>query len=362
MSAKEVNLNSSQQVPQSKTRTDARDMSRAAELRGQIGVPNTRLGGGELLGLLGLRGRGADPTDENADPEAVNSQKYYDDLADRLTPTRTGRPSSSTATDRTTSTREPGSLARALRDENVTLCAHMSRKGRSRRPRLLRASHKAGERRATSSTLYCGECEERLVAKGLVEPEKKARVRETAPAETSRVKAPTEPPEQRVPHGSRRAPEDHLAPGFSERTTRMLETRRRNRVALLEAQLALVKRMEGVGEETQKQERPARVGTHTSTPVSASTPTPEPNERVESRVSHSRVHDSRVHDSRPAPRPARTPIASPGAGRMHDTLVAGSMSDTSLLADIERLMRMSSADAAATPGEPAYELSPSPSK
>jgi len=342
-------------------------MSRAAELRGQIGVPNTRLGGGELLGLLGLRGRGADPTDENADPEAVNSRKYYDDLADRLTPTRTGRPSSSTATDRTTSTREPGSLARALRDENVTLCAHMSRKGRSSRPRLLRASHKAGERRATSSTLYCGECEDRLVAKGLVEPEKKARVRETAPAETSRVKAATEPPEQRVPHGSRRAPEDHLAPGFSERTTRMLETRRRNRVALLEAQLALVKRMEGVGEETRKQERPARVGTHTSIPVSASTPTPEPNERVESRVSHSRVshsrvHDSRVHDSRPAPRPARTPIASPGAGRMHDTLVAGSMSDTSLLADIERLMRMSSADAG-TPGEgEMYELSPSPSK
>ena len=354
-------------MPQSKTRTDARDMSRAAELRGQIGVPNTRLGGGELLGLLGLRGRGADPTDENADPEAVNSQKYYDELADRMTPPRTGRPSSSTATDRTTSTREPGSLARALRDENVTLCAHMSRKGRSRRPRLLRASHKAGERRATSSTLYCGECEERLVAKGLVEPEKKARVRETAPAETSRVKAATEPPEQRVPHGSRRAPEDHLAPGFSERTTRMLETRRRNRVALLEAQLALVKRMEGVGEETQKQERPARVGTHTSIPVSASTSTPEPNERVESRVSHSRVshsrvHDSRVHDSRPAPRPARTPIASPGAGRMHDTLVAGSMSDTSLLADIERLMRMSSADAG-TPGEgEMFELSPSPSK
>ena len=344
-------------MPQSKTRTDARDMSRAAELRGQIGVPNTRLGGGELLGLLGLRGRGADPTDENADPEAVNSQKYYDDLADRLTPPRTGRPSSSTATDRTTSTREPSSLARALRDENVTLCAHMSRNGRSRRPRLLRASHKGGERRATSSTLYCGECEERLVAKGLMEPEKKARVRETAPAETSRVKAATEPPEQRVPH-PRRAPEDHLAPGFSERTTRMLETRRRNRVALLEAQLALVKRMEGVGEETQKQERPARVGTHTSIPVSASTPTPEQNERVESRVSH-----SRVHDSRPAPRPPRTPIASPGAGRMHDTLVAGSMSDTSLLADIERLMRMSSADAAATPGEgEMYELSPSPSK
>ena len=356
VSAKEVNLNSSQQVPQSKTRTDARDMSRAAELRGQIGVPNTRLGGGELLGLLGLRGRGPDPTDENADPEAVNSQKYDDDLADRLTP-RTGRPSSSTATDRTTSTREPSSLARALRDENVTLCAHMSRNGRSRRPRLLRASHKAGERRATSSTLYCGECEERLVAKGLVEPEKKARVRETAPAETSRVKAATEPPEQRVGPHARRAPEDHLAPGFSERTTRMLETRRRNRVALLEAQLALVKRMEGVGEETQKQERPARVGTHTSTPVSASTSTPEPNERVESRVSH-----SRVHDSRPAPRPARTPIASPGAGRMHDTLVAGSMSDTSLLADIERLMRMSSADAG-TPGEgEMYELSPSPSK
>ena len=350
-------MNSSQQVPQSKTRTDARDMSRAAELRGQIGVPNTRLGGGELLGLLGLRGRGADPTDENADPEAVNSRKYYDELADRLTPPRTGRPSSSTATDRTTSTREPSSLARALRDENVTLCAHMSRNGRSRRPRLLRASHKAGERRATSSTLYCGECEERLVAKGLMEPEKKARVRETAPAETSRVKAATEPPEQRVPH-PRRAPEDHLAPGFSERTTRMLETRRRNRVALLEAQLALVKRMEGVGEETQKQERPARVGTHTSIPVSASTPTPEQNERVESRVSH-----SRVHDSRPAPRPPRTPIASPGAGRMHDTLVAGSMSDTSLLADIERLMRMSSADAAATPGEgEMYELSPSPSK
>ncbi len=344
-------------MPQSKTRTDARDMSRAAELRGQIGVPNTRLGGGELLGLLGLRGRGADPTDENADPEAVNSRKYYDELADRLTPPRTGRPSSSTATDRTTSTREPSSLARALRDENVTLCAHMSRNGRSRRPRLLRASHKAGERRATSSTLYCGECEERLVAKGLMEPEKKARVRETAPAETSRVKAATEPPEQRVPH-PRRAPEDHLAPGFSERTTRMLETRRRNRVALLEAQLALVKRMEGVGEETQKQERPARVGTHTSIPVSASTPTPEQNERVESRVSH-----SRVHDSRPAPRPPRTPIASPGAGRMHDTLVAGSMSDTSLLADIERLMRMSSADAAATPGEgEMYELSPSPSK
>ena len=344
-------------MPQSKTRTDARDMSRAAELRGQIGVPNTRLGGGELLGLLGLRGRGADPTDENADPEAVNSRKYYDELADRLTPPRTGRPSSSTATDRTTSTREPSSLARALRDENVTLCAHMSRNGRSRRPRLLRASHKAGERRATSSTLYCGECEERLVAKGLMEPEKKARVRETAPAETSRVKAATEPPEQRVPH-PRRAPEDHLAPGFSERTTRMLETRRRNRVALLEAQLALVKRMEGVGEETQKQERPARVGTHTSIPVSASTPTPEQNERVESRVSH-----SRVHDSRPAPRPPRTPIASPGAGRMHDTLVAGSMSDTSLLADIERLMRMSSADAAATLGEgEMYELSPSPSK
>ena len=344
-------------MPQSKTRTDARDMSRAAELRGQIGVPNTRLGGGELLGLLGLRGRGADPTDENADPEAVNSRKYYDELADRLTPPRTGRPSSSTATDQTTSTREPSSLARALRDENVTLCAHMSRNGRSRRPRLLRASHKAGERRATSSTLYCGECEERLVAKGLVEPEKKARVRETAPAETSRVKAATEPPEQRVPH-PRRAPEDHLAPGFSERTTRMLETRRRNRVALLEAQLALVKRMEVVGEETQKQERPARVGTHTSIPVSASTPTPEQNERVESRVSH-----SRVHDSRPAPRPPRTPIASPGAGRMHDTLVAGSMSDTSLLADIERLMRMSSADAAATPGEgEMYELSPSPSK
>ena len=354
-------------MPQSKTRTDARDMSRAAELRGQIGVPNTRLGGGELLGLLGLRGRGADPTDENADPEAVNSRKYYDEMADRLTPPRTGRPSSSTATDRTTSTREPGTLARALRDENVTLCAHMSRNGRSRRPRLLRASHKAGERRATSSTLYCGECEERLVAKGLMEPEKKARVRETAPAETSRVKAATEPPEQRVPH-PRRAPEDHLAPGFSERTTRMLETRRRNRVALLEAQLALVKRMEGVGEETRKQERPARVGTHTSIPVSASTPTPEQNERVESRVSHSRVshsrvHDSRVHDSRPAPRPPRTPIASPGAGRMHDTLVAGSMSDTSLLADIERLMRMSSADAAATPGEgEMYELSPSPSK
>ena len=344
-------------MPQSKTRTDARDMSRAAELRGQFGVPNTRLGGGELLGLLGLRGRGADPPDENRDPEAVNSRKYYDELADRLTPPRTGRPSSSTATGRTTSTREPSSLARALRDENVTLCAHMSRNGRSRRPRLLRASHKAGERRATSSTLYCGECEERLVAKGLMEPEKKARVRETAPAETSRVKAATEPPEQRVPH-PRRAPEDHLAPGFSERTTRMLETRRRNRVALLEAQLALVKRMEGVGEETQKQERPARVGTHTSIPVSASTSTPEPNELVESRVSH-----SRVHDSRPAPRPARTPIASPGAGRMHDTLVAGSMSDTSLLADIERLMRMSSADAAATPGEgEMYELSPSPSK
>ena len=343
-------------MPQSKTRTDARDMSRAAELRGQIGVPNTRLGGGELLGLLGLRGRGADPTDENADPEAVNSRKYYDDLADRLTPTRTGRPSSSTATDRTTSTREPGSLARALRDENVTLCAHMSRNGRSRRPRLLRASHKAGERRATSSTLYCGECEERLVAKRLVEPEKKARVRETAPAETSRVKAATEPPEQREPH-PRRAPEDHLAPGFSERTTRMLETRRRNRVALLEAQLALVKRMEGVGEETRTRAEQERVGTYTSIPVSASTPTSEPNELVESRV-----HNSRVHDSRPAPRPARTPIASPGAGRMHDTLVAGSMSDTSLLADIERLMRMSSADAG-TPGEgEMYELSPSPSK
>ena len=356
-------MNSRRQVPQSKTRTDARDMSRAAELRGQIGVPNTRLGGGELLGLLGLRGRGADPTDENADPEAVNSRKYYDDLADRLTPPRTGRPSSSTATDRTTSTREPSALARALRDENVTLCAHMSRNGRSRRPRLLRASHKAGERRATSSTLYCGECEERLVAKRLVEPEKKARVRETAPAETSRVKAATEPPEQPVGTHPRRAPEDHLAPGFSERTTRMLETRRRNRVALLETQLALVKRMEGVGEETRKRAEQERVGTHTSTPVSASTPTPEPNERVESRVSHLRVHDSRVHDSRPAPRPARTPIASPGAGRMHDTLVAGSMSDTSLLADIERLMRMSSADAAATPGEgEMYELSPSPSK
>ena len=149
--------------------------SRAAEPREQIGVASRRLGGDELLDLLGLRSR---RDVENVDPEAVvqkASSRHDDELAERLTPSRSDGPGASTRAERATSTRDPAALARALRDESVTTCAHIARNGtsnRSRRPRLLRAVHRGNERRATSSTLYCGECEDRLVAKGLVDPER----------------------------------------------------------------------------------------------------------------------------------------------------------------------------------------------
>ena len=298
--------------------------SRAAEPREQIGVASRRLGGDELLDLLGLRSRG---DVENVDPEAVvqkASSRHDDELAERLTPSRSDGPGASTRAERATSTRDPAALARALRDESVTTCAHIARNGtsnRSRRPRLLRAVHRGNERRATSSTLYCGECEDRLVAKGLVDPER----------------APALAPPRVSARGPARAARTETAPaseeGFSEETERMLKARRRSRLALLEAQLALVKRMEGrrtAGDSERAEPEDAR-----------STPTPR---RAWTR------------------RKPGTPIASPGVDVMHDALVAGSMSDTSLLADIERLMRMSSADAApASPGEE-YELSPSPSR
>lgn len=298
--------------------------SRAAAPREQIGVANRRLGGDELLDLLGLRSR---RDVENVDPEAVvhkASSRYYDELAERLTPPRSDGPGASTRAERATSTRDPAALARALRDESVTTCAHIARNGtgnRSRRPRLLRAVHRGHERRATSSTLYCGECEDRLVAKGLVDPE---RAPALAPPRVS-ARGPA-----RVSARTETEPASEEEEGFSEETERMLKARRRSRLALLEAQLALVKRMEG--RDTAESDAESNA---------ASTHTPR---RAGTR------------------RKPRTPIASPGADRMHDALVAGSMSDTSLLADIERLMRMSSADATpATPGE-VYELSPSPSR
>ena len=210
--------------------------SRAAEPREQIGVASRRLGGDELLDLLGLRSR---RDVENVDPEAVvqkASSRHDDELAERLTPPRSDGPGASTRAERATSTRDPAALARALRDESVTTCAHIARNGtsnRSRRPRLLRAVHRGNERRATSSTLYCGECEDRLVAKGLVDPER----------------APALAPPRVSARGPARAARTETAPaseeGFSEETERMLKARRRSRLALLEAQLALVKRMEG---------------------------------------------------------------------------------------------------------------------
>ena len=293
---------------------------RAAAPREQIGVANRRLGGDELLDLLGLRSR---RDVENVDPEAVVHK----------------------------ASRDPAALARALRDESVTTCAHIARNGtgnRSRRPRLLRAVHRGHERRATSSTLYCGECEDRLVAKGLVDPERAPalappRVSARGPARVS-ARTETEP-----------ASEEE---GFSEETERMLKARRRSRLALLEAQLALVKRMEG----RDTAESNAESNAAPTTPAReqpGEVPEPKDSERAEPEGAVS-THTPRRAGTRRKP---RTPIASPGADRMHDALVAGSMSDTSLLADIERLMRMSSsADAApATPGE-VYELSPSPSR
>ena len=207
----------------------------------------------------------------------------------------------------------------------MTTCAHIARNGtsnRSRRPRLLRAVHRGNERRATSSTLYCGECEDRLVAKGLVDPER----------------APALAPPRVSARGPARAARTETAPsseeGFSEETERMLKARRRSRLALLEAQLALVKRMEG-----------RRTAGGAECDAASDEPAREqPGEVPEAKDSE------------------RAEPASPGVDVMHDALVAGSISDTSLLADIERLMRMSSADAApATPGE-VYELSPSPSR
>ena len=299
--------------------------SRAAEPREQIGVASRRLGGDELLDLLGLRSRG---DVENVDPEAVvqkASSRHDDELAERLTPPRSDGPGASTRAERATSTRDPAALARALRDESVTTCAHIARNGtsnRSRRPRLLRAVHRGNERRATSSTLYCGECEDRLVAKGLVDPE---RAPALAPPRVSAI-------------GPARAARTETAPaseeGLSEETERMLKARRRSRLALLEAQLALVKRMEG-----------RRTAGGAECDAASDEPAREqPGEVPEAKDSE------------------RAEPASPGVDVMHDALVAGSISDTSLLADIERLMRMSSADAApASPGEE-YELSPSPSR
>lgn len=299
--------------------------SRAAEPREQIGVASRRLGGDELLDLLGLRSR---RDVENVDPEAVvqkASSRHDDELAERLTPPRSDGPGASTRAERATSTRDPAALARALRDESVTTCAHIARNGtsnRSRRPRLLRAVHRGNERRATSSTLYCGECEDRLVAKGLVDPER----------------APALAPPRVSARGPARAARTETAPaseeGFSEETERMLKARRRSRLALLEAQLALVKRMEG-----------RRTAGGAECDAASDEPAREqPGEVPEAKDSE------------------RAEPASPGVDVMHDALVAGSISDTSLLADIERLMRMSSADAApASPGEE-YELSPSPSR
>ena len=129
-------------------------------------------------------------------------------------------------------------------------------------------------------------------------------------------------------------------------------------MALLEAQLALVKRMEGRDTaESDAESNAARTTPAREQP--GEVPEPKDSERAEPEGAVS-THTPRRAGTRRKP---RTPIASPGADRMHDALVAGSMSDTSLLADIERLMRMSSsADAApATPGE-VYELSPSPSR
>lgn len=324
--------------------------SRAAAPREQIGVANRRLGGDELLDLLGLRSR---RDVENVDPEAVvhkASSRYYDELAERLTPPRSDGPGASTRAERATSTRDPAALARALRDESVTTCAHIARNGtgnRSRRPRLLRAVHRGHERRATSSTLYCGECEDRLVAKGLVDPERAPalappRVSARGPARAARTETEQTSEEEE---------------GFSEETERMLKARRRSRLALLEAQLALVKRMEG----RDTAESDAESNAAPTTPAReqpGEVPEPKDSERAEPEGAVS-THTPRRAGTRRKP---RTPIASPGADRMHDALVAGSMSDTSLLADIERLMHMSSADAApATPGE-VYELSPSPSR
>ena len=324
--------------------------SRAAAPREQIGVANRRLGGDELLDLLGLRSR---RDVENVDPEAVvqkASSRHDDELAERLTPSRSDGPGASTRAERATSTRDPAALARALRDESVTTCAHIARNGtsnRSRRPRLLRAVHRGNERRATSSTLYCGECEDRLVAKGLVDPERAPalappRVSARGPARAARTETEQTSEEEE---------------GFSEETERMLKARRRSRLALLEAQLALVKRMEG----RDTAESDAESNAAPTTPAReqpGEVPEPKDSERAEPEGAVS-THTPRRAGTRRKP---RTPIASPGADRMHDALVAGSMSDTSLLADIERLMRMSSADAApATPGE-VYELSPSPSR
>lgn len=299
--------------------------SRAAEPREQIGVASRRLGGDELLDLLGLRSR---RDVENVDPEAVvqkASSRHDDELAERLTPSRSDGPGASTRAERATSTRDPAALARALRDESVTTCAHIARNGtsnRSRRPRLLRAVHRGNERRATSSTLYCGECEDILVAKGLVDPER----------------APALAPPRVSARGPARAARTETAPsseeGFSEETERMLKARRRSRLALLEAQLALVKRMEG---------------RHTAGGAECDAASDEP----------AREQPGEVPEAKDS---ERAEPASPGVDVMHDALVAGSISDTSLLADIERLMRLSSADAApATPGE-VYELSPSPSR
>ena len=324
--------------------------SRAAEPREQIGVASRRVGGDELLDLLGLRSR---RDVENVDPEAVvqkASSRHDDELAERLTPSRSDGPGASTRAERATSTRDPAALARALRDESVTTCAHIARNGtgnRSRRPRLLRAVHRGHERRATSSTLYCGECEDRLVAKGLVDPERAPalappRVSARGPARAARTETEQTSEEEE---------------GFSEETERMLKARRRSRLALLEAQLALVKRMEG----RDTAESDAESNAAPTTPAReqpGEVPEPKDSERAEPEGAVS-THTPRRAGTRRKP---RTPIASPGADRMHDALVAGSMSDTSLLADIERLMRMSSADAApATPGE-VYELSPSPSR
>ena len=134
----------------------------------------------------------------------------------------------------------------------------------------------------------------------------------------------------------------------------MLKARRRSRLALLEAQLALVKRMEG------------RRAAESNAASNAASNTEQPNRDVPEpkpeRAEREGMYGSTPRVTRRALNP-KPPIASPGADRMHDALVAGSMSDTALLADIERLMRMSSsADAApATPGE-VYELSPSPSR
>ena len=324
--------------------------SRAAAPREQIGVANRRLGGDELLDLLGLRSR---RDVENVDPEAVvqkASSRHDDELAERLTPSRSDGPGASTRAERATSTRDPAALARALRDESVTTCAHIARNGtgnRSRRPRLLRAVHRGHERRAMSSTLYCGECEDRLVAKGLVDPE---RAPALAPARVS-ARGPA-----RVSARTETEPASEEEEGFSEETERMLKARRRSRLALLEAQLALVKRMEG-----------RRTAGGAECDAASDEPAREqPGEVPEAKDSER----AEPEDARSTPTPRRawtrrkpgTPIASPGVDVMHDALVAGSISDTSLLADIERLMRMSSVDAApVTPGV-VYELSPSPSR